>query len=136
MAVSGTVPSSKPTGISPTDVARWIRRCTLVLGVVAVTWFFLQFGTRWVPKGMYTNPDMPPGSWVITDRWCTGLRIGSDVFVQTPDGEVLSRVSDLTDEKVFITHPRPGSSIGDSSKHGGLPRENVLGVVVVVFPPG
>ena len=135
MAVSGTVPSSQPKRLAPTDIARWIRRVTLVLGVTAITWFFLQFGTRWVPKGMYTVPDMPPGSWLILDRWCTGLRVGSDVFVETPDGEVLSRVSDLTDDEVFITHPSPGSSIGDSSKFGGLPRKNVRAVVVVVFPP-
>lgn len=135
MAVSGTVPSSQPKRVQPTDIARWVRRVTLVLAVVAGTWFFLQFGTRWVPAGMYTVPEIPPGSWVIMDRWCSGLRVGSDVFIETPDGEVLSRVSELRDGKVFIKHPTPGSSIGDSTKFGGLPRNNVKAVIMVVFQP-
>lgn len=135
MAVSGTVPSSQPTRLQPTDIARWARRATIVFAVVAGTWFFLQFGTRWVPRGMYTVPEIPPGSWIIMDRWCSGLRVGSDVFIDTPDGEVLSRVSELRDDLVFIRHPSPGTGIGDSTKFGGLPRESVQAVVVVVFPP-
>lgn len=135
MAVSGTVPSSKPDRVMPTDVARWVRRGTLVLGVIALTWFFLQFSTRWVPLGMYTIPHIPPGSWVILDRWCTGLRVGSDIFVETPDGEVMSRVREIRDDQVFVEHPNPGSGIPDSAEFGGLPRANVKAVIVVVFPP-
>ena len=135
MAVSGTVSSSRAPRVQPTDIARWLRRVTLVLFVVAVTWFLVRFGTRWVPAGMFTVPEIPPGSWVITDRWCSGLRVGSDVFVETPDGEVMSRVSELRDDLVFINHPSPVTGIGDSGKFGGLPRAKVKAVIVVVFAP-
>ena len=135
MAVSGTVPSSQSKRLLPTDVARWVRRATLLLGVVAITWFSLQFTTKWVPVGMHTVPTIPPGSWLILDRWCSGLRVGSDVFIDTPDGEGMSRVSDLREDEVFSKHPSPTAGIGDSTKFGGLPRANVKAVIMVVFPP-
>ena len=135
MAVSGTVPSSKPPGLQPTTIARWVRRATLVFAVIAGSWFFLKFGTRWVPAGINTVPEIPAGSWVVVDRWASGLRVGSDVFIDTPEGELLSRVSELRDNEVVITHPTRHSGYGDSSEFGALTRNQVRATVVVVFPP-
>lgn len=135
MAVSGTVPSSKPTGFQPTQLAKYVRRGTLLLAVVSGLWFFLKFGTQWVPASMNTVPEIPPGSWVVVDRWASGLRVGSDVFIETPHGELLSRVSALREDEVEITHPGEGASYGDSSVFGPLPRKNVRSTVVVVFAP-
>ena len=135
MAVSGTVPSSKPTRLQATTVAKWVRRGTLVLGVVAGLWFFLKFSTRWVPAGMNTVPEIPAGSWVIVDRWASGLRVGSDVFIDTPHGELLSRVTELREDEVVITHPAEYAGYGDSEQFGPLPRAHVRSTVVVVFAP-
>ncbi|MFT4513579.1 MAG: hypothetical protein ACI89X_002824 [Planctomycetota bacterium] len=135
MAVSGTVPASKPTRLQPTTVAKWLRRITIVFAVVCGLWFFLKFGTQWVPAGMDTVPDIPAGSWVVVDRWASGLRVGSDVFIDTPHGELLSRVTELRDDEVMITHPAVRSGYGDSALFGPLPRANVRSTVVVVFAP-
>ena len=135
MAVSGTVPSPKPQRLQPTTIAKWVRRATFVFGVVAGTWFFLKFGTQWVPAGMNTIPDIPAGSWVIVDRWVSGLRVGSDVFIDTPQGELLSRVTELRGDQVIIAHPYQYSGYGDSAQFGALPRGNVRATVVVVFRP-
>ena len=135
MAVPGTVKSCKPERLQPTTIAMWVRRATLVFGVVAGSWFFLKFGTRWVPAGMNTVPNIPAGSWVVVDRWASGLRVGSDVFIDTPHGELLSRVSALTDDEVRISHPYLHSGYGDSAQFGALPRSHVRATVVVVFTP-
>lgn len=135
MAVSGTVPSAKPERLQPTQVARWVRRATLVFAIVAGLWFALKFSTRWVPASMNTVPSIPAGSWVITDRWASGLRVGSDVFVTTPFGEMLSRVTKLSDDELEVVHPNPQSSWPDSLDFGALPRSNVQSTIVVVFAP-
>ena len=135
MAVSGTVPSSKPTSLQPTTVAMWVRRLTLVFGVIAGSWFFLKFGTQWVPADMNTVPEIPAGSWVVIDRWSSGLRVGSDVFVETPNGELLSRVSELRQNEVVVRNPNQNSVHADSAQFGALPRKKVTATVVVVFAP-
>ena len=135
MAVSGTVPSSKPSRLQPTTVAMWVRQLTLVFGVIAGSWFFLKFGTQWVPAGMNTVPEIPAGSWVIIDRWSSGLRVGSDVFVDTPNGELLSRISELRQNEVVLRNPNQHSGHADSADFGALPRNKVTATVVVVFAP-
>ncbi|MFT4841974.1 MAG: hypothetical protein ACI8UD_000221 [Planctomycetota bacterium] len=135
MAVSGTVAASKPTPLQPTTVAKWVRRSTLVFAVVCGLWFFLKFGTQWVPAGMNTVTEIPAGSWVVVDRWASGLRVGSDVFIDTPHGELLSRVTELRDDEVVISHPAKHSGYGDSALFGALPRANVRSTIVVVFAP-
>jgi type IV secretory pathway protease TraF len=135
MAVSGTVPSSQPSRLQPTTVAQWVRRVTAVLAIIAGTWFFMKFGTKWVPASMNTNIEIPAGSWVIMDRWSSGIRVGSDVFIETPHGEILTRVTKISDTEVFITNPNPNSSWRDSESFGALPRENVIATVLVAFAP-
>ncbi|HEB52865.1 MAG TPA: hypothetical protein ENI87_06395 [bacterium] len=107
----------------------------MALAVLSCGWFVLMFDTRWVPAGMGTIPEIPPGSWVIVDRWASGLRVGSDVFVATPHGVLLSRVSRLTADEVEITHPNRRSGWVDSAVFGPLPRANVQATVVAVFRP-
>lgn len=135
MAVSGTVAASTPSPLQLTTVAKWVRRVTLVVTVCVGLWFALKFGTRWVPVGMNTVPEIPAGSWVIVDRWASGLRVGSDVFIDTPHGELLSRITELHEHEVIIAHPAEYSGYGDSAKFGPLPRENVRSTIVVVFSP-
>jgi hypothetical protein len=136
MAISGTVPGRQPAPRDPARLARGLRRATWLLAVVAGVWFFLRFGTAWVPRGMNTVPEAPPGSWCIVDRWAGGLRVGSDVFVDTPAGLVLSRVTALDAETVTIRHPNVHSGWRDSGDFGPLPRANVRSVVCVTFAPG
>ena len=135
MAVSGTIPSRRTPRPQATQIARWVRRITLVVTVAAGAWFFLKFGTRWVPAGMNTMPDIPAGSWVIVDRWASGLRVGSDVFIETPRGEILSRVTGLTETEVVIENLNRNSSWIDSATFGPLPRANVAATIVVTFAP-
>lgn len=123
------------SNLLPQRLARIARRATLALGLVAVCWFLLKFETRWVPLGMNTIAEVPGGSWVILDRWTTGLRVGSDVFVNTPHGELVSRVSALDDDSITITHPNPEATWGDSRAFGPIPRDQVLGTIVVAFAP-
>jgi hypothetical protein len=136
MAVSGTVPARGRPPVDVMHTAKWLRRATAVLAVVAFTWFLLKFGTAWVPAGMNTVPDVPPGSWCIVDRWAGGLRVGSDVFVDTPAGPMLSRVAAIDTEAgtVTVLHPNPDASWPDSRSFGPLPRRAVTSTVMVVFP--
>lgn len=133
MAVSGTVPAAAPRRVDPLRLARLVRRVSLVGGVVLGTWFLLQFGSRWVPAGMDTVPSIPPGSWCIVDRWAVGLAVGSDVFVATPRGELLSRVASLNGDQVVVENPNPGSRWPDRRTFGPLPRRAVRATVLVVF---
>ena len=135
MAVSGTVPARSEPRVNPIGSAKRLRRATVVLAVVAFTWFLLQFGTKWVPAGMDTVPGIPPGSWCIVDRWSIGLRVGSDVFVAVPGGEVLSRVAALDGDTVTVRHPNEHAGAPDSRTFGALPRHAVRATVLVVFPP-
>jgi hypothetical protein len=135
MAVSGTVPARRRPALDKLVIAKMLRRGTVLLAVVAFTWFLLKFGTTWVPAGMDTVPDVPPGSWCIVDRWASGLRVGSDVFVDTPAGPVLSRVAAVDDDTVTVLHPNAGARWPDSRSFGPLPRRAVTSAVLVVFPP-
>jgi hypothetical protein len=135
MAVSGTVPARTRPGFDASRIARRLRRWTIGLAIAAFTWFLLQFGTAWVPATMDTVPDVPPGSWCIVDRWSIGLRKGSDVFVETESGPLLSRVAAIDAETVTLLHPNGSSPWPDSKHFGALPRSRVLSTVMVVFPP-
>ncbi len=136
MAVSGTVQNKQAQRLDPLRWAKWVRQGTLLAGVGMITWFFLRFGTEWVPRGMDTVPALPPGAWCVIDRWSRGLRVGSDVFVETPAGRMLSRVAALDDDTVTLLHPNGASSIPDARTFGTLPRANVKGTVVVALQPG
>ncbi|MCB9878568.1 MAG: hypothetical protein H6835_13305 [Planctomycetes bacterium] len=134
MAISGTVPARSQQRVDPIRAARLVRRVTFVVGIAGVAWFFARFTTRWVPNGMDTNPALPPGSWCIVDRWASGLRVGSDVFCETPQGPMLTRVTQLDGDEVFVVHPNPESVWVDSRSFGPIRRSDVQGVVVVGFP--
>ncbi|MGC6486611.1 MAG: hypothetical protein ACON4Z_03125 [Planctomycetota bacterium] len=120
----------------PQRLARWARRATLVLGLGGVVVALLKLDTCWVAPGMNTVEEIPAGSWLLLDRWCSGLRVGSDVVVATPHGELVSRVSAVSDGVVSIRHPNPDATWGDSRLFGPLPREQVRGTVLVAFAPG
>jgi type IV secretory pathway protease TraF len=127
--------NSELRAAAPLRIARLARRATVLIGAVAVGWFLWKFDTRWVPPGMNTNPDVPAGSWVLLDRYATGLRVGSDVFVETPHGELVSRVTALDPQTVTIRHPDPRATWGDSELFGPLDRSQVLGTIVVTLAP-
>jgi len=133
MAVSGTVPAKNSPSFDPIRVGRRLKRWTVVVAVVVFTWFFLQFGTAWVPAGMDTMPEAPPGSWCIVDRWSTGLRVGSDVFVDGPRGPVLSRVASIDGDDLYLLHPNGASLHPDSRNFGPVRRADVRSTVMVVF---
>lgn len=135
MAVSGTVASSRRAGLDVLQLAKRLRRWASLLAVVVFAWFLLQFGTAWVPTGMATVPGIPPGAWCIVDRWSIGARVGSDVFVDTPDGRVLSRIVALDDRELRVEHPNPFTGFRDSRQFGALPRGALASTVMVVFQP-
>jgi hypothetical protein len=135
MAVSGTVPTASTPRVDPLRWARSVRRVTFFAGAIAIAWFFLRFGTEWVPRGMDTVPGLPPGAWCVVDRWSRGLRVGSDVFVDTPAGAMLSRIAALDATSVTLQHPNAASAIPDSRAFGAVPRTNVRGTVVVALQP-
>lgn len=134
MAVSGTVAARTPASFDPDRFGKRIRRWTMVAGVVGCVWFFTRFGTAWVPTNMDTVPTIPPGSWCIVDRWQSGLRVGSDVFVDCDAGRLLTRVAALDAETVTVLHPNGASAWPDSKHFGLLPRSAVASMVMVVFP--
>lgn len=136
MAVSGTVPARRPNGADPMRYARWVRRSTFVAAVVTFGWFFLRFGTEWVPVGMDTVPGLAPNSWCVVDRWSRGLRVGSDVFYEGPLGLMLGRVSALDSATFAVQNVDPRSRVPDSATFGSLPRTALRGTVVVALPPG
>lgn len=135
MAVSGTVARARPQGLDMLRLAKRLRRWASLLAVAAFTWFLLQFGAAWVPAGMATVPGIPPGAWCIVDRWSIGARVGSDVFVDTPDGRVLSRIAALDDRQLRVEHPDPFTGFRDSRHFGPLPRAALVSTVMVVFQP-
>jgi hypothetical protein len=136
MAVSGTVPAKNKPGFDANRIAKGVRRFTFVAALLGFTWFLLRFGTRWVPAGMDTLPDMPPGSWCLVDRWAKGLRVGSEVFVTTPAGPLLSRVTELSDAGLRIAHDHRRSAQPEGASFGLLPRSAVEGTVMVVLHEG
>lgn len=136
MAVSGTVPAARPARVDLMAQAARLRRATTVLTAVVAAWLLLQFATVTVPAGMATVPEVPPGAWLLVDRWCVGARVGCNAFVDTPDGRVLSRIVALEDDSVRIEHPATGSGFRDSRDFGPLPRAALASTVLVVFSAG
>ena len=135
MAVSGTVPARGRESLAAPVIARRLRRVTAAVGLLAAAFLLLRFGSTWVPAGMDTEPGAPPGSWCLVDRWSRGLRVGSDVFVATPHGVVLSRVAAVDADTVTVLHPNSGSAWPDSRQFGPVSRDHVVSTVMVVFPP-
>ncbi|MCR9247029.1 MAG: hypothetical protein NXI31_18505 [bacterium] len=117
-------------------LARRIRRWTLLFGIVAIAWSWLWFGARWVPAGMDTVPDVPPGSFCVIDKRNSTVKVGSHVFVKIPSGEVvLSRVVNRTDDHITIEHPNLTSTWPDSRSFGELPVAAVEGTILAPFKP-
>jgi hypothetical protein len=112
-----------------------LRRATFVGAIGVFCWFFLRFGTEWVPAGMDTNLALPPGTWCVVDRWSRGVRVGSDVFVDGPDGLLLSQVAAIDAAAVTLQHANPASLVADSRQFGPLPRAQLRGTVVVGLRP-
>lgn len=137
MAVSGTVPAPARTArFDPARLARWIRRATWISALAFVVWMFASFGTKWVPAGMDTVPTIPAGSWCVVDHRRSSVKVGSDVFFASPDGPMmLSRVTALDDRTVTVQHPNAAAAFPDSRVFGPLPRERLLGTVLVALPP-
>ena len=137
MAVSGTVPArSAPRRFDPANAARWLRRATWMLFIVAVFWVFTSFDTQWVPAGMDTVPSAPAGSWCILDRRQGSVRPGSDVFLEPPGGGLLlSRITELDAETFAVQHPNAEAAWPDSRTFGRLPRRHLRGMVAAAFPP-
>lgn len=119
----------------PQRLARVARRVTVAIAGVALVVALAKFDTCWVAAGMNTVEEIPAGSWLILDRWHGGLRVGSDVVVETPHGELVSRVSAIGDGVVSIRHPNPAATWGDSRLFGPLPLTQVRGTVMVTFAP-
>ena len=126
---------SRVRDLLPQRLTRLVRRATLAVGLAAVLGALVKFDTCWVAPGMNTVEEIPAGSWLLLDRWSSGLRVGSDVVVETPHGELLSRVSALQGETVSILHPNPTATWGDSRLFGPLPLADVRGTVLVAFAP-
>ena len=133
MAVSGTVPAPRSAGVDLLAQATRLRRATTVLTAVVAAWLLAQFGAVVVPVGMATVPEVPPGALLLVDRWCVGVRVGCNAFVDTPDGRMLSRVVALDGDMVRIEHPASGSGFRDSRDFGALPRRALASTVLVVF---
>ena len=107
----------------------------MLIGVAAIIGFLVKFETRWVPAGIDTVADIPGGSWVLLDRWCSGLRVGSKVFVTTPHGDLVTEVERVEGGAVTIRHPNPRASFGDSRMFGAISMDDVIGTVVVTLAP-
>lgn len=136
MAVSGTVPRKSRPSSNAARVIRVARRLTFAATAVIAVLFVMRFRTRWVPAGMDTTSHMPPGSWCLIDRWASGMQVGSDVFVETPEGVLLSRVRSLDATTLRVEHEDARSRLPDSRKFGPLPRSAVVGKVMVVLHEG
>lgn len=122
--------------MDPQKWARRFRRYTIVFAIVVLVAGFAVFGTRWVPVNMDTVPDVPPGSYCILDKRQSAAQVGSNVFVELPDGElILSRIATRSDDTITLLHPNQASFIPDSRVFGALPHRAIVGTVICVFPP-
>lgn len=116
-------------------IARRVRQLTLIGALAAGIWVFTCFGTRWVPPGMDTVPEVPPGSYCILDKRQASVKVGSNVFVDVPGtGVLLSRVDTLDGIAITLHNPNPLSQMPDSRALGPVPLRCVVGVVLGVFP--
>ena len=125
--------------MSRVHFAKRLRRWTLVLGMVALAWSWLWYGARWVPAGMDTVPDMPPGTFCVIAKRTGSVHVDSHVFIEIGGGDVvLSQVVgvDRAAGTVSIRHPNPESRIPDSRALGSLPLRSVQGTVLGAFKPG
>ena len=124
-----------PADLLPHRLARVAKRVTIVIGVLALAVFVLKFDTRWVPSGMDTVDAVPGGSWVILDSWRSGMRVGSNVLIETPQGLLVSQISGIDGDSVTTQHPNADSVYADSRRFGAIPIEQVQGTILVAFPP-
>lgn len=123
--------------LDPLVLARRLRRLTLLVAAGAAIWFFTCFGAKWVPAGMDTVPEIPPGSYCILDKRQSTVQVGSNVFLEVPGtGLLLSRVAAIDGDTVTVRHPNPRSTLPDSTTLGPLPRRCLCGVVLGVFASG
>ena len=116
--------------VDPIQLTRVVRRATVVIGLVAVIYGFVRYGTEWVPEHTHTNDELPGGTWLLVDTWTGGLKPGADVLVDTPHGLMVSRATGVGEGTVFVEHPADPSSHPDSRAFGWLPRSAVQGIVI------
>lgn len=57
-------------------------------------------------------------------------KVGNVVIAQVGAREIVKRIDNLSDERVFLTGDNPGRST-DSRSYGYLPKPVILGVVVL-----
>ena len=76
-------------------LTRWIRRLALPVVLLALFFFYLNFGWQTVPGHMDTMPESAPaGSICAIDKRPTTLKAKTSVvFLEVPGGVLLSRVS-------------------------------------------
>ena len=135
MAVSGTAPGRGRSRVDPGKFARWLRGVTLLASVALGLWCYACFGTEWVPPGMRTVPAIAPGSLCLVDRRAGAVQVGRDVFVRAGGIRLLTRVEALAGDRVTVANPDPLAPFPDSRSFGAIARDQVMGVVLVVFAP-
>lgn len=79
-------------------------------------------------EGLSMHPAYPHGKIVVAWRW-RRPRIGDVVIVRHHRLELIKRVSQLDDEKVYLLGDNPEEST-DSRHYGWLPRNSIMAVVV------
>ncbi len=117
-------------------LSRWVRRLALPAVLLGLFLFYLHFGWQTVPPAMDTMPESaPPGSICAIDKLPTGVKVGSVVFVEMPNGGVLlTQVSAVqSDGSFLIRHENRKSQYLGYESHGPYRIESIHGLVLGVF---
>ena len=117
-------------------LTRWIRRLALPVVLLALFFFYLNFGWQTVPGHMDTMPESaPPGSICAIDKRPTTLKAKTSVvFLEVPGGVLLSRVSRIEpDGRFHIRHDNRESKYLSFESMGPYSVDRVRGLVLGVF---
>lgn len=118
-------------------LSRWIRRLGLPIVLLALFFFYLNFGWQTVPSGMDTMPESaPPGSVCAIEKRPGTLKPGSSlVFLEVPGGGVLlGQVSSLeADGRFHIRFENRKSRYLRFESMGPYSIDKVQGLVLGVF---
>ena len=120
-------------------INKYRRRVTLAAAVVvlvALAYFFLNYGSWTVLDGMDTMPDdYPPGATCIIQKSPRSVPKGSVVLLAVRNGAVLlTRVERVEDDRIFIRHDNRVSVFLHFEKQS-YPLSDVQGLVLSALLP-
>ena len=115
-------------------VGRRLRRAMLAVFFLALVYFFSCYGMYTVAPGMDTMPAYPPGTFCVIEKNPRNLEAGHSVIILRAGagGSLLSRVSRIEGDQIFIRHDNRRSVFLDHEKHSWAV-DDIRGLVLACF---